>query len=495
MMASKKNIKKKPSKKNSKIKVGLFLRGKRKLSKVQLGIVVIIFIAVGGYILDRSFADTVNINNINFPPVAIADAGTNNGYILAASDGGIFAYGTAAFHGSMGGITLSAPVVGVSSITSNGTDTGYYMVGSDGAVYAFGSAQYKGGANSPNTGNTGSFVAIAADPNGGYWLLDSTGQIYAYGGAPYYGGSPVNYSGNFVGIAATTNGGGYWLVTSSGEVYAYGNAPYGGNAPAAANDIVGITAANNGGYWLVGADGGVFSFAGATFHGSMSGTPLNAPVVGITHTNDYGGYWLAAKDGGIFSFGDAVYVSRPAYTPPAPALVSKSVSVYSGQSVSTNVVSGVANSPAVSSLVIVQGASHGSSSVSSGGVINYTSAPGYTGADSVTYQVCSSIVVIICARSTINYQVIALPVVVQHYAASGGSSSAQYSAPGGSSSADAKAHLGGGDTTAYTGGGVNSQNTAPSASSSADPYVSAILKGSSKAYTTSNGLLQIPFQL
>jgi hypothetical protein len=35
------------------------------------------------------------------------------------------------------------------------------------------------------------------------------------------------------------------------------------------------------GYWLVAADGGVFTFGDATYHGSMGGTRLNAPIVGM----------------------------------------------------------------------------------------------------------------------------------------------------------------------------------------------------------------------
>jgi hypothetical protein len=38
---------------------------------------------------------------------------------------------------------------------------------------------------------------------------------------------------------------------------------------------------NNGGYNLTAADGGIFSFGNATFYGSMGGTVLNKPVVGI----------------------------------------------------------------------------------------------------------------------------------------------------------------------------------------------------------------------
>jgi beta-lactamase class A len=62
-------------------------------------------------------------------------------------------------------------------------------------------------------------------------------------------------------------------------------------------------AATGDGYWLVAADGGIFSFGHAHFHGSMGGTRLAAPIVGMAATGD--GYWLVAADGGIFSFGDA----------------------------------------------------------------------------------------------------------------------------------------------------------------------------------------------
>ncbi|HLH27686.1 MAG TPA: hypothetical protein VKW77_02145, partial [Acidimicrobiales bacterium] len=59
------------------------------------------------------------------------------------------------------------------------------------------------------------------------------------------------------------------------------------------------------GYWLAAADGGVFAFGSAGFHGSMGGTRLAKPVVGMAPSGDGGGYWLAAADGGVFSFGDA----------------------------------------------------------------------------------------------------------------------------------------------------------------------------------------------
>ena len=61
------------------------------------------------------------------------------------------------------------------------------------------------------------------------------------------------------------------------------------------------------GYWLVGSDGGIFDFGTAGFFGSMGGSALQRPVVGITPTATRDGYWLDATDGGIFAFGDAGY--------------------------------------------------------------------------------------------------------------------------------------------------------------------------------------------
>jgi hypothetical protein len=44
----------------------------------------------------------------------MAESSNGSGYRLAASDGGVFAYGAGApFSGSMGGTRLNAPVVGM----------------------------------------------------------------------------------------------------------------------------------------------------------------------------------------------------------------------------------------------------------------------------------------------------------------------------------------------------------------------------------------------
>ena len=105
-----------------------------------------------------------------------------------------------------------------------------------------------------------------------------------------------------------TYGQGYWEVASDGGVFSFGDARFYGsmggthlNAP-----IVGVASAPGGqGYWEVASDGGVFSFGDARFYGSMGGQHLNAPIVGVATTPSGAGYWQVASDGGLFSFGDA----------------------------------------------------------------------------------------------------------------------------------------------------------------------------------------------
>ncbi len=101
---------------------------------------------------------------------------------------------------------------------------------------------------------------------------------------------------------------GYWEVGSDGGIFSFGTAHFYGSMGGTPLDapIVGIASTpDGGGYWLVARDGGVFSFGTAHFYGSMGGKPLNQPIVGIASTPDGGGYWLVARDGGMFAFGDA----------------------------------------------------------------------------------------------------------------------------------------------------------------------------------------------
>ena len=80
---------------------------------------------------------------VYIPVVPVVPVGTPDGagYWLVASDGGVFSFGDAAFHGSTGAITLNKPIVGLAP-TPDGA--GYWLVASDGGVFSFGDAAFHG---------------------------------------------------------------------------------------------------------------------------------------------------------------------------------------------------------------------------------------------------------------------------------------------------------------------------------------------------------------
>ena len=160
------------------------------------------------------------------------------GYRLAAADGGVYSF-CEPFHGSMGGVPLNRPIVGMASTAKGG---GYWLVASDGGIFNFGDAPFFG-----STGNIAlnrPIVGMASTPDGhGYWLVASDGGIFSFGDARFFGsmgGVPLNRP--IVGMASTATGAGYRLVAS---------------------------------------DGGIFTFGNASFQGSAGGIVLNAPVVGL----------------------------------------------------------------------------------------------------------------------------------------------------------------------------------------------------------------------
>jgi hypothetical protein len=71
----------------------------------------------------------------------LASTPSGHGYYVVGSDGGVFAYGDAAFYGSMGGQELAAPMVGI-EVTPSGH--GYWLIAQDGGVFAFGDAPFLG---------------------------------------------------------------------------------------------------------------------------------------------------------------------------------------------------------------------------------------------------------------------------------------------------------------------------------------------------------------
>ena len=248
--------------------------------------------------------------HLNSPIVGMASTPTGRGYWNVASDGGIFAFGDASFHGSMGGQPLARPVVGMAA-TPNGR--GYWEVASDGGLFAFGAGFYGSMGGQPLSRPV---VGIAATPDGrGYWEVASDGGLFAFGDAGFYGSTGnIHLNQPIVGMASSPTGHGYWLVASDGGIFAFGDARYFGSMGGQTlnRPIVAMAAHGSTGYWLVASDGGVFSFGSAPFYGSTGNLVLAQPVLGMASGFWGAGYWMVASDGGIFAFGDAkFYGSMP----------------------------------------------------------------------------------------------------------------------------------------------------------------------------------------
>jgi hypothetical protein len=75
----------------------------------------------------------------------MASDATGLGYLLVASDGGIFNYGDAPFLGSRGGQPLNKPIVAMMS-TFDGA--GYWLTASDGGIFSYGDTGFYGSAGS-----------------------------------------------------------------------------------------------------------------------------------------------------------------------------------------------------------------------------------------------------------------------------------------------------------------------------------------------------------
>ena len=217
----------------------------------------------------------------------------HGGYWLDASDGGVFAFGATQFYGSIPGLgihpygsgsphSLNAPIVGMVPSADQG---GYFMVASDGGVFAFGSARFEGSCYSVG-GCAGAAVDVMPDASGnGYWLVTQTGSIYAFGDAGYFG-APGNTGSPVTSAVRTPDGSGYWVLTANGNVFAYGDARNAGGAAGAfgginpANAI--FTTSDNSGYWIASANGSVVPMGGAPNQGSMVGTRLNGSIIAAT---------------------------------------------------------------------------------------------------------------------------------------------------------------------------------------------------------------------
>ena len=221
------------------------------------------------------------------------------GYIETDSKGEVAVFGAATCYGSLKGVTINKPIVGIAADRATG---GYWLVASDGGVFGF---------NAPFRGSTGGvtlnkpIVGIASGTNSnGYYLVASDGGVFAFN-EPFRGSTGgIKLNKPVVGIAVDNATGGYWLVASDGGVFAF-RAPFLGSTGNITlnKPVVGLApTSDDSGYRFFASDGGVFSY-NAPFYGSTGNVNLASPVIAGLNDNAYDGYWMAAADGGIFTFG------------------------------------------------------------------------------------------------------------------------------------------------------------------------------------------------
>ena len=120
---------------------------------------------------------------------------TGRGYWLVASDGGIFSFGDAAFHGSTGGDPPEPADRRHGRHARRARATG--SVAADGGIFSFGDAGFFGSPAAPTPQRPAPLqaVGLAPSPTGrGYQIATADGAVFPFGDAPFLGsasGAPL----------------------------------------------------------------------------------------------------------------------------------------------------------------------------------------------------------------------------------------------------------------------------------------------------------------
>ena len=252
-------------------------------------------LGIGGAGLSAAAASPQNTPQTTQQPAA--------SFWLASSTGGVWNFGNAPALGSLAGVALAKPIVG---ITPTHNDGGYWLVASDGGIFSYGNATFFGSTGGIHLNQP--IVGMASTPDDrGYWLVASDGGIFSYGDATFYGSTgSIRLNQPIVGMASTPSGHGYWLIASDGGIFSYGDARFEGSTGSIHlnQPITGMTPTTDGlGYWLLAADGGVFNFGDAAFAGSAGAAPSPDPAEKLVAPASGPGYWIVDQNGTVNPFG------------------------------------------------------------------------------------------------------------------------------------------------------------------------------------------------
>ena len=154
-----------------------------------------------------------------------APAGAPDGYILSASDGGVFNYGNIPFCGSTGSIHLNRPVV-ASALTRDGVATGRWRLTAASSPSAMRTStapwvEAAQPAHRRHGGHPGRRRLLARCLRRRHLQLRRRQILRQHREHP---SQPA-----IVGMALTPSGNGYWLVASDGGIFSYGDAKFAGS--------------------------------------------------------------------------------------------------------------------------------------------------------------------------------------------------------------------------------------------------------------------------
>jgi hypothetical protein len=299
---------------------------------------------------------------------------------------------------------LSNGTVGAWSMSSNllpgSLIGGLKPVEYDGYVYVF-------------SGGPGTIYSAQLGANGtvGAWSSPtSTLNVHAYAGVSFeYDGYVYVMGGLTTANSSSATNTVYSAPLSNGAVGSWTTSS--NVLPSVINS--GMSVVYNGYIFVMGGNGAstnlntVYSAPISNGRVGSWSTATNMPVSVNTYDTaiEYGGYTYVINGQG----GNAIYSAQlTGFLLPSLPSTPPLVNVTDGSSSTVNVVNGVANDPDPSSITIVSGPLHGTA-YDPPGTITYNPNAGYSGPDSLTYQVCSLDDESLCSQGTLLFNVTLSP--------------------------------------------------------------------------------------
>ena len=236
---------------------------------------------------------------------------SGRGYWVVTTNGSVYSFGDAGYHGGMAGRHLAAPITGSESTPS----------GNDGGIFSFGDAAFWGSTGAMRLNKPVNGMERTTDGRG-YWLVADDGGIFTFGDGHFYGSTgAIHLNKPVIGMERTPSGHGYWLVATDGGIFSYGDARFFGSTGGMhlSQPIVAMQRTPTGhGYWMLRSDGYIYAFGDATNYGSVGGCGNYHGARSLLVSPDGKGYWIGTNDGSVIPLGDARKLGMPSSisTPP-----------------------------------------------------------------------------------------------------------------------------------------------------------------------------------